>query len=73
MADFDDALVRILEDLIDAIDLRDASDGDVPRWEADARIRRLEADLVDRFRVLHGPRLATIAAESADVGLVGVH
>jgi hypothetical protein len=65
MADVDEALLTLLEDLVTTLELRDASDPDVPRWEADRRIRRLEDELVLRFRdVEHG---APVAAPGAPV------
>lgn len=68
MIDVDDRLLGIIEDLVDTLELREASEPDVPRWEADARIRRLEGELVRRYRIVKRPPLA----RTADIAMAGV-
>lgn len=51
-----DALL-LMEDLIEAIELREAGDPDAPSWEADAEVRRLERALSVVLRTTTGWRL----------------
>ncbi|HEY3524262.1 MAG TPA: hypothetical protein VGK63_11220 [Candidatus Limnocylindrales bacterium] len=67
MSDVDEALLTILEDLVATIELRDAADPDVPRWEAEARVRRLEGELVNRFKRAESP-----VGHAPEVVLAGV-
>jgi hypothetical protein len=68
MVELDDALLGIIEDLIETVELRDSADGDVPRWETEARIRRLESQLREHYRVAdRRPAPATL-----DTALAGV-
>lgn len=47
----DPELLELMDELVAAIELRDASDPDAPAWEAAARIERLEEELARRVRV----------------------
>jgi hypothetical protein len=67
MRDVDEGLLTIIEELVATLELRDAADPDVPRWEAEARVRRLEQQLVERFAMLDHPLPAT-----AEIALAGV-
>ena len=42
-------LLELMEDLLHAIEQRDAGDPDAPAWEASARIARLEEELASRL------------------------
>jgi hypothetical protein len=42
-------LLRLMEELLETMDLRDSSDPDAPTWEASLRIRQLETELADRL------------------------
>jgi len=68
MREFDEGLLTIIEDLIETIELREASAPDTPSWEANARIRRLEAELVERYHVVDSPS-ADAAPEPALAGV----
>jgi hypothetical protein len=68
MTELDPRLLDIIEDLIDTIELRDAGEPDT-RWEADARIRRLEHELVERFRVVDRESVLVGAPEPALSGV----
>jgi hypothetical protein len=69
MADVDGALVGIIEDLIEALELRDAADPDVPRWEADRRVRALEEQLVVRYRRVERADVSSGVAEPTLAGV----
>ena len=43
------SLLELMEDLLQAMEQRDASDPDAPAWEACARIQRLEEEIALRF------------------------
>lgn len=51
-------LTALLEEVVAAIEAREAADPDLPAWEAEARLRRLEAGLVAEYRELIADRLA---------------
>lgn len=44
------SLLRLMEELVESIELRDAGDPDAPAWEAALRIHRLEEELARRLR-----------------------
>jgi hypothetical protein len=46
----DDSLLRLMEELVESIEQRDAGDPDAPAWEAQRRIQRLEEELARRVR-----------------------
>jgi hypothetical protein len=66
----DDALLRLMEELVDSIEQRDASDPDAPAWEAQLRIQRLEEELARRVRTTSSRRL--IAVATPDEALAGI-
>ena len=41
----DQALLRLMEELLESMDVRDSGDPDTPVWEASLRIRQLEDEL----------------------------
>lgn len=43
------SLLELMEDLLQALEQRDASDPDAPAWEARARIQRLEEEIALRL------------------------
>ena len=43
------SLLQLMEELLQAIEQRDAGDPDAPAWEACARIQRLEEELARRL------------------------
>jgi hypothetical protein len=43
------SLLELMEELLQSIEQRDASDPDAPAWEARARIQRLEEELARRL------------------------
>ena len=45
----DPTLLRLMEELVESIDLRESADPDGPAWEATIRIRQLEAELTRRL------------------------
>ncbi len=69
MTNVDEALLPLLEDLVATLELRDAADPDVPRWEADRRVRQLEDELVTRFRRVE---IVVTTAKSSEESLGGV-
>lgn len=46
----DDSLLRLMEELVETIELREAGDPDTPAWEAASRVQRLEQELATRLR-----------------------
>ena len=58
------SLLQLMDDLLQAIEQRDAGDPDAPAWEACARIARLEEEIADR--------LTASAAERAAIDPVGL-
>jgi hypothetical protein len=72
MRELDDRTLAVLDELIAALELRDAGDPDVPSWEADARIRRLEAELVGRFRLIERPPRSGSSTPGREPALLGV-
>jgi hypothetical protein len=52
--------LQLMEELLEAIEQRDAGDPDAPAWEACARIQRLEAELARR-----------LSARDTDAGVTG--
>ncbi|HEU4672427.1 MAG TPA: hypothetical protein VFS32_05955 [Candidatus Limnocylindrales bacterium] len=69
MADVDEDLITLLEDLVATLELREAADPDVPRWEADRRIRRLEDELVVQFRHVEHAAMSPALPESVLAGV----
>jgi hypothetical protein len=45
----DNALLRLMEELLESMDVRDSGDPDTPAWEASMRIRQLEEELSRRL------------------------
>ena len=45
----DITLLRLVEELLQAMDVRDSGDPDTPVWEASMRIRQLEDELSRRL------------------------
>ena len=46
----DESLLRLMEELVETIELREAGDPDSPPWEAASRVQRLEQELASRLR-----------------------
>jgi hypothetical protein len=59
-------LLQLMEELLQAIEQRDAGDPDAPAWEACARIERLEEEIAQRLSAAGGERSAM-----ASVGIQG--
>ena len=67
----DESLLRLMEELVETIELREAGDPDRPAWEAASRVQRLEQELASRLR--SGPGLAVGGdAGVAQEALVGI-
>jgi hypothetical protein len=66
----DDALLRLMEELVDSIEQRDAGDPDAPAWEAQLRIQRLEEELARRVRTTSIGR--SYVASTPDEALAGI-
>jgi hypothetical protein len=45
----DNALLRLMEELLESMDVRDSGDPDTPAWEVSKRIRQLEDELTRRL------------------------
>jgi hypothetical protein len=45
----DTVLLRLMEELLESMDVRDSGDPDAPAWEASMRIRQLEEELIRRL------------------------
>lgn len=45
----DNALLRLMDELLEAMDVRDSGDPDTPVWEASVRTRQLEDELSRRL------------------------
>jgi hypothetical protein len=56
------SLLQLMEELLEWLERRDASDPDVPAWEATLRIRRLEDELTRRLRSVEALRLGVASA-----------
>jgi hypothetical protein len=68
----DPSLVRLMEELIAAIELRDSTDPDAPAWEAAARIRSLGREItrllaVQRTAVASGTLSAPVAEPQLEI------
>jgi len=64
------SLLQLMDDLLQAIEQRDAGDPDAPAWEASARIVRLEEEIAQRLDAT-GDRASHLRSESrAAEGLV---
>ena len=60
----DQALLRLMEELLEVMDVRDSGDPDTPAWEASMRIRQLEAELSRRLGATpSGPTLRSLVSE----------
>jgi len=66
----DESLLRLMEELVETIELREAGDPDSPAWEAATRVRRLEQELASRLRV-SGLRVGTDRAMTEEA-LIGI-
>lgn len=66
----DDALLRLMEELVESIEQRDSGDPDAPAWEAQLRIQRLEDQLARQVRT--NPNRASFAHVAADEALAGI-
>lgn len=64
------SLLELMDELLQAIEQRDAGDPDAPAWEASARIERLEEEIAERLSAAGAERsgLARVAVEAAPVG-----
>ena len=58
------SLIELMEELLQSIEQRDASDPDAPAWEARARIQRLEEELAQRLHDANVERGADVAASA---------
>lgn len=58
-------LSQVLDELVNAIELRDGADPDSHDWTVDERIRNLERRLVDLHRAERPPYVVTIEDETA--------
>jgi hypothetical protein len=45
----DPVLLRLMEELLESMDVRDSGDPDTPVWEVSIRIRQLEEELARRL------------------------
>lgn len=61
------SLLRLMEELVESIEQRDASDPDAPAWEASLRIQRLEEELARRLRTEPGERLGSARSRDDEV------
>jgi hypothetical protein len=63
-------LLELMEEILHAIEQRDAGDPDAPAWEASARIQRLEEELATRLATPDGERgvVAVASAEARQPG-----
>ena len=61
------SLLQLMEELLQAIEQRDAGDPDAPVWEASARIQRLEEELARRLGEAAGARGAGVVARAEAV------
>lgn len=59
----DESLLRLMEELVQTIELREAGDPDSPAWEAAGRVEHLEQELASRLRT--GPAFGV----GGDVGV----
>jgi hypothetical protein len=57
------SLLQLMDELLQAIEQRDAGDPDAPAWEACARIERLEEEIARR--------LSTAGAERSSMAQLG--
>jgi hypothetical protein len=53
-----ETLLELMDELLQAIEQRDAGDPDAPAWEATARIKVLEEELARRLSAGEGDRLS---------------
>lgn len=60
------SLLQLMDELLQAIEQRDAGDPDAPAWEACARIARLEEEIARRLSAADGER-ASMAQLTAGV------
>lgn len=67
----DESLLRLMEELVETIELREASDPDSPGWEGASRVQRLEQELASRLRSGRGFALRGGAGVSEEA-LVGI-
>lgn len=59
------SLLRLMDELLQSIEQRDAGDPDAPAWEACARIQRLEEELARRLSVdTDRPRIAVEGSQA---------
>ena len=66
----EDSLLRLMEELVESIEQRDAGDPDAPAWEAQRRIQRLEEELARRVR--NAPMRGSLAVATPDEALAGI-
>jgi hypothetical protein len=50
------SLLQLMDELLQAMEQRDAGDPDAPAWEACARIERLEEEIAQRLRAAGAER-----------------
>jgi len=63
------SLLQLMDELLQAIEQRDAGDPDAPAWEACARIERLEEEIARRLDAAAADR-STIAAVGSEARAV---
>jgi hypothetical protein len=63
----DRSLLRLMEELVESIEQRDASDPDAPAWEAAIRIQRLEDELAKRLRTTPVEQASTTRSRDEEV------
>lgn len=60
-------LLQLMDELLQAIEQRDAGDPDAPAWEACIRIDRLEEEIAQRLRAAGGEH-STMAHTGSEAG-----
>jgi len=70
------SLLQLMEELLQDIEQRDASDPDAPAWEASVRIHRLEEELARRLGEadagIGAVAVASVEAHQAEEALAGI-
>lgn len=64
------SLLELMDELLQAMEQRDAGDPDAPAWEACVRIERLEEEIARRLSAAGGER-AELPRPGIDVETVG--
>ena len=63
------SLIALMEELLQAMEQRDAGDPDAPAWEACVRIDRLEREIAQRLSIEGRERDAGLSAGSAGLAM----